>query len=133
MSASMLPRGIISVVQTPFGADGAVDFASLRRLVEDAIGAGVAGFLVPVVASEVALLSTDERRRIVEQVVATTADRVPIIVGASSDEPRQSIEQAELAAEVEAAAYLVAVPAGLYDHPETIVPFFEASLKSEPA
>ena len=112
-----LQQGIISVIQTPFDSQGAVDQASLDNLVEDAIAGGVNGFLVPAVASEVACLTADERAGIV-------AGRVPIIVGASDSRPRVCIEQAHLAREVGAAAYLVAVPTELYQEPERVEPFF---------
>src|SRR5579871_2820714 len=82
-----LPRGIISVLQTPFDEAGAVDFGSLARLVKDALVANVAGFLVPVVASEVAFLTANEREAILRQVIQQVAGRVPVIAGASADDP----------------------------------------------
>ncbi len=124
MSPLPVGHGIISVVQTPFDERGAVDEASLVRLVEETLACGVNGFLVPVVASEVAELTADERRRIVRLVAATVRGAVRLIVGASSDDPKQCVEQALVASEVDAAAYLVAVPAELYGQPHRIVPFF---------
>ncbi len=85
--SAILPRGIVSVVQTPFDAGGAVDVASLQRLVDDAVRGGVAGLLSPVVASETAHLSVDEREKVVRRVAEAAAGRVPLIVGASSDSP----------------------------------------------
>ena len=124
MSPLPVGHGIISVVQTPFDERGAVDEASLVRLVEETLACGVNGFLVPVVASEVAELTADERRRIVRLVAATVRGAVRLIVGASSDDPKQCVEQALVASEIDAAAYLVAVPAELYGQPHRIVPFF---------
>ena len=119
-----LRPGIISVIQTPFDSQGAVDQDSLENLVEDAIAGGVNGFLVPAVASEVAGLTAEERAGIVRLVTGIAAGRVPIIVGASDSRPRVCIEQARLAREVGAAAYLVAVPTELYQEPERVEPFF---------
>ena len=45
-------------------------------------------------------------------------------MGASDSRPRVCIEQARLAREVGAAAYLVAVPTELYQEPERVEPFF---------
>ena len=80
-SSGLLRRGIIAVLQTPFDARGRVDEESLENLVEATIAAGVAGFLVPVVASEVAHLSPPERQQIVCRVATTNRGRVPLVVG----------------------------------------------------
>jgi 4-hydroxy-tetrahydrodipicolinate synthase len=120
------PRGIVSVVQTPFDENDQVDAISLARLIEDAINAGVNGFLAPAVASEVAYLSDAERVRIVEHIAATNARRVPFIVGASASDVAQCQHHARLAQRVGADAYLVAVPNELYARPDQIVPFFQA-------
>jgi len=77
-------RGIITVLNTPFSEDGAVDLPSLRKNVRYALEAGVAGFLVPAMAAEVDKLSPEERRRIVEAVLQESGGRVPVIGGASA-------------------------------------------------
>ena len=120
-----LPRGIVSVVQTPFDSDGRIDMESLARLVEDAIEAGVDGLLAPVVASEVGWLSMDERREVLERIASVAAGRVPVVVGASDVSPEACIGAANVAEEIGAVAYLVAVPNGLYERPDEIVPFFQ--------
>lgn len=121
-----LPRGIISVLQTPFTADGGVDNASLVKLIENALRAGVNGFLAPVVASEVDFLSRQEREEIIRLVAATVGGRVPFIVGASSNNIDECRHFASLARQVSAATYLVAVPPALYSRPEEIPGFFQA-------
>jgi 4-hydroxy-tetrahydrodipicolinate synthase len=121
-----LPHGIVPVLQTPFDERGALDEASLARLVESAVAAGASGFLAPVVASEVATLARGERERIVRVVSDAARGRVPLIVGASSDEAPRCVEHATLAREVGAAAYLVAVPPARYGEPGQIVSFFRS-------
>lgn len=118
-------RGIVSVLQTPFDAHGHVDEPSLGRLIQDAISAGVDGFLVPVVASEVSFLSSEERQRIIEFVAEETQRRVPIIVGASAVDPEKCAKLALQAEEISATACLVAVPDPLYSDPVAILSFFE--------
>ncbi|HEX9889490.1 MAG TPA: dihydrodipicolinate synthase family protein [Nitriliruptorales bacterium] len=104
------PAGIVSVLQTPFDRAGEVDPASLERLVEFAIGAGVDGLLLPVVASEAERLSVDERVEVVRVAAAASAGRVPLVVGATDDDPATTQRQAALATEVGAVGYLVAAP-----------------------
>ena len=120
-----LRSGIISVLQTPFTADGKIDFESLERLIEDAIQLGVDGFLVPAVASEVEYLNPQEREQIVRRVAEMTNRRVSLMVGASSTGIEVCQQFARLASEVEADAYLVAVPAALYEQQESLLSFFK--------
>jgi 4-hydroxy-tetrahydrodipicolinate synthase len=77
-------RGIVTVLNTPFDTDDEVDLPSLRKNVCYALEAGVAGFLVPAMASEVDKLSAEERRRIVEAVLAENDGMATVIGGASA-------------------------------------------------
>jgi dihydrodipicolinate synthase/N-acetylneuraminate lyase len=113
----VLPRGIISVVQTPFDSANRVEPDSLRRLVQDAIEAGVAGLLLPVVASEVAALSDDERRLVVEVAREAIGERVPLIVGASTNDVGACRAYCVEAQRLEATAILIAVPQAMYTAP----------------
>ncbi|RFS18167.1 dihydrodipicolinate synthase family protein [Emticicia sp. C21] len=75
-------EGIVTVLNTPFDVQGNVDLPSLRRNVQYALKAGVAGFLVPALASEVASLSIPERLQMVETVIEEVAGKVPVFAGA---------------------------------------------------
>ncbi|MDF0601861.1 dihydrodipicolinate synthase family protein [Psychromarinibacter sp. C21-152] len=77
-------RGIVTVLNTPFDAAGAVDLAALERHVRYALAAGVAGFLVPAMAAEVDVLTPAERDGMLRTVVAAAGGRVPVIGGASA-------------------------------------------------
>ena len=46
-------KGIVTVLNTPFTKYDSIDFDSLERNVNEALKAGVAGFLVPAMAAEV--------------------------------------------------------------------------------
>lgn len=74
--------GIVTVLNTPFDKQGDVDLPSLRLNVRYALKAGVAGFLVPALASEVATLSISERLQMVATVTAEVAGKVPVFAGA---------------------------------------------------
>jgi 4-hydroxy-tetrahydrodipicolinate synthase len=124
MAAGNLPHGIVPVVQTPFASDGSIDFLSLDRLVADAIAGGASGFLAPVVASEVAWLTVPERKQILERISNIARGRVPLIVGASSDDPATCRDMATFAMGLGAAAWLVAVPQFLYQRPDGVASFF---------
>jgi dihydrodipicolinate synthase/N-acetylneuraminate lyase len=75
-------HGIVTVLNTPFTTDDKIDLRALKQNVEMAIRAGVAGFLVPAMASEVYKLGRDERRSMVAAVLEQTDNRVLVIGGA---------------------------------------------------
>jgi dihydrodipicolinate synthase/N-acetylneuraminate lyase len=79
-----LLKGILPVLPTPYGGDGAVDPAAMRALIEFAIGAGVQGLVFPGFASEVEALTDDERISLMRVVVEANAGRVQLIAGASA-------------------------------------------------
>lgn len=130
-SPTPLPHGIVPVVQTPFDDRNRIDFEGVARLVEEAIAAGAAGLLTPVVASEVAYLSAEERRQLVRHVSATVSRRVPLLVGASADDPVECRAMTKVAEEVGAAAVLIAVPQMLYAAPNCLMMFFRQAVSNE--
>lgn len=75
-------NGIVTVLNTPFKTDDSIDFSALKRNVTEAISAGVAGFLVPAMASEVYKLSEKERVALVAAVLEKVNGKVPVIAGA---------------------------------------------------
>src|ERR1051325_7866153 len=77
-------RGIATVLNTPFTTSNEVDAAALQRHVRVALDAGVAGFLIPGMASEVDKLSPAERDLLVDTVLAEAKDRACVIGGASA-------------------------------------------------
>jgi dihydrodipicolinate synthase/N-acetylneuraminate lyase len=82
-------KGIVPVLNTPFTADDSVDIKALKRNTELSILAGIAGLLVPAMASEVYKLTANERHRIVEAVLQQVDGRIPVIGGAGETEPRK--------------------------------------------
>ncbi len=83
-------RGIITVLNTPFTDGDTIDIDALKRNVKEAIDAGVAGFLVPAMASEVDKLTDIERDLLVSATLDVAKGKVPVIGGASAptDEAR---------------------------------------------
>lgn len=75
-------KGIVTVLNTPFKTDKTIDLPALKRNVDDALDSGVAGFLVPAMASEVYKLSEIERMDMVAAVLDEVKEKVPVIAGA---------------------------------------------------
>ncbi len=103
-------RGIVTVLNTPFNDDDTVDLPGLSSNVENAIQAGVAGFLVPAMASEVGSLSERERAAVVDCTVKTVAGRVPVIGGASASDQAARLTAARTLIDLGCAGVLVSMP-----------------------
>jgi 4-hydroxy-tetrahydrodipicolinate synthase len=117
-------RGIVPIVNTPFDDALEIDFPSLGRLLERAIADGVAGCIVPAVASEVGKLSEDERRRLLTAVQELVAGRIDVVAGVSDDDPRQSLALAEHAVSAGCTTVLCRVPAVLQDDADALIAFY---------
>jgi dihydrodipicolinate synthase/N-acetylneuraminate lyase len=77
-------RGVYNILPTPFDESGAVDEASLRRLVDFVIGTDVDGLTILGFLGEAAKLSEAERALVIDVSLEATAGRVPVIVGATA-------------------------------------------------
>lgn len=125
--------GVVAIPQTPFDEDGQVDMESLGRSLEDRINAGVSGMLVPVVASEVGRLTTEERHAIVRAVVGQVPGSIPVIVGCSSEDPREARAMAEFAMAAGADGVLVQVPFPIIRDEPAVFDFFRTVCEAEPS
>lgn len=102
-------KGSIPALITPF-KNGAVDFDTLKHLVDWHVDMGSHG-LVPVGTSgESPTLSHAEHGEVVQAVVAAAAGRIPVIAGAGSNNTLEGIELIRHAEKVGANAALVVTP-----------------------
>ena len=102
-------QGSLPALVTPF-KDGAVDFDTLKSLVEWQIEEGSTG-LVPVgTTGESPTLTHDEHEAVIEEVVTAAAGRVPVIAGAGSNNTVEAIRFLRHAEAVGATAALVVTP-----------------------
>jgi 4-hydroxy-tetrahydrodipicolinate synthase len=116
-------RGSLTALVTPFKADGSLDEAAFRKLVDWQIEEGTKG-LVPVgTTGESPTLSHTEHKRVVELCVEAAKGRAPVIAGAGSNNTTEAIELARHAEKAGAVAALVVTPyynkpsqRGLYEH-----------------
>jgi 4-hydroxy-tetrahydrodipicolinate synthase len=76
-------NGVYIIAATPFTDDGAVDTASLDRLMEFYIGCGISGITVLGIMGEAPKLTHAESVALARQVVRR-ANGLPVVVGASS-------------------------------------------------
>lgn len=110
-------RGILTALATPFAADGSIDQALLRTVVDHSIDGGVHGVVACGSTGEFSQLSVAERRLVVETVVEQTAGRVPVIAQTGSTSTREAIE---LSRHAEAAGADVIMPVAPFYEPLSI-------------
>jgi 4-hydroxy-tetrahydrodipicolinate synthase len=102
--------GIFNILATPFDAEGGVDEASLRRLVDFQLDKGCYGLTILGVLGEASKLSVEERGRVMEIVLETVGGRVPVIVGASHDDIDTAIALSRAARTAGADGVMIAPP-----------------------
>lgn len=131
--------GLFNVLVTPFGADGRIDVASLRRLVAFAIDRGAAGLTALGVNGEAGMLDPEERALVTSTVLDAAAGVVPVIVGASAPDSSVAAGRAAAALRAGAQGAMVALPpraANALEHLSTIAaaaPRLDIVLQDYPA
>jgi len=115
-------RGILPVLATPYDADGEIVETDVRALVRWVLDQGAHGLSAVGEASEAPRLTREERFELARVVFDEAAGRVPVIVGVSAPNARESAILAEHAASLGAAAvFLQPTPGASYD--ETLAGF----------
>lgn len=79
MSGFLKGTGVALV--TPFNEDGFIHFEGLTSLVEYCIDGGVEYLVVLGTTAESATLSTEEKKEVVEHIVKTNNERLPLVLG----------------------------------------------------
>ncbi len=118
----MITGSIVALV-TPMQNDGAIDWATLEKLIEYHIQAGTSALVIAGTTGESATLTVPEHCEIIRFAVEQSGGRIPIIAGTGSNSTHEAIELTVAAAEVGAYASLLVTPyynrptqEGLYQH-----------------
>jgi 4-hydroxy-tetrahydrodipicolinate synthase len=102
-------RGSLPALVTPF-KNGELDLVTLKKLVDWHIAEGSHGIVPVGTTGESPTLSHAEHQRVIEEVVAAVAGRVPVIAGAGSNNTVEGISLIRHAEKVGATAALVVMP-----------------------
>jgi 4-hydroxy-tetrahydrodipicolinate synthase len=120
-------QGSIVALVTPMDESGAVDWASLQKLVEFHIGQGTDAIVAVGTTGESATLDEDEHCVVIKATVEYAQGRIPIIAGTGSNSTSEAITLTNRAKEVGADACLIVTPyynkptqEGLYLHYKAI-------------
>jgi len=120
-------QGSIVALVTPMFEDGAVDDASLKKLVEFHIEQGTDALVAVGTTGESATLDEAEHCHVIRTVVDCVAGRIPVIAGTGANCTREAIDLTRKAKQVGADACLLVTPyynkptqEGLYLHYKAI-------------
>jgi 4-hydroxy-tetrahydrodipicolinate synthase len=119
-------EGVYSVLPTPFTASGDLDIASLRQVIDLFIEAGVNGVTALGVTGEVARLTDDERRQVLEAVVEHVNGRIGVVVGTTAEGTRTCIAYSRHARNAGATAVMVSPPRMPKLNSDAVVRHFQA-------
>ncbi|MEO1249219.1 MAG: dihydrodipicolinate synthase family protein [Pseudomonadota bacterium] len=117
-------RGIVPSLNTPFDAQGNVDEAALRRLVDETIAAGCQGILAIAVAGEQSSLTLSEKDRMARIITETAKGRLPVVISVTSQTASESRQLAAMARSANAAGICCQAPSGLQG--EDLLSFFQS-------
>jgi trans-o-hydroxybenzylidenepyruvate hydratase-aldolase len=124
-------KGVWAIIPAPAkpGADhwdakDTVDLDEASRAVEDLIQGGVDAILTLGTLGEVATLTWSERQAYMRAVIDTAAGRVPIFVGTSTLNTRDTVEQTRWAAKIGAVGSMIGPPMWCAPSLPTAVQFY---------
>jgi 4-hydroxy-tetrahydrodipicolinate synthase len=121
--------GSIVALITPFFQDQ-VDESALRNLVEWHIQEGTQGFVVCGCTGEGALLTSQERQKVLSITLDTTQGRIPVVMSCNAPSTREVIEMAKEAEQLGADGLLIITPYFVKPTPEGIFQHFESICKA---
>jgi 4-hydroxy-tetrahydrodipicolinate synthase len=103
-------NGIVPIIPTPFLPEGSIDWASLKSLLDFAVGAGVSAVCLPAYASEFYKLTDSERRDVAIRAVDLLGGRLPVIGQVNHVSTAYVVETARELESAGVSAISVAVP-----------------------
>ena len=102
--------GSLVALTTPFGPDGQVDYKQLEALVEFQLEHHTDGIVALGTTAETPTLSQEEKDKIAQTVIGKVAGRIPVIVGAGSNDTDHGCALAAKSAACGADALLMVTP-----------------------
>lgn len=103
-------RGVLAIPPAVYREDLSVDHEGVSRTVDFCLRCGVHGIVIPVYATEYFLLTTQERKAILETAIRTVDGRVPVIAGVSAAYVKEAEELTAHACAAGADAVIAAPP-----------------------
>lgn len=120
-------RGAFTALVTPMTDSWEVDFDGFRRLIEFQMAEGIDGIVPLGTTGENPTLDVAEEEKLIEIAVKTAGGKIPVIVGAGSNDTRHMVQYVERAKKMGADAALVVTPYYNKPNDDGLLHHFEAA------
>lgn len=127
------PRGIIPAMVTPFNRDESLNEQALRDLTRHLLAGGVHGLFVVGSQGEFWALEYEEKKRIIEIVVAEAGGKVPVYAGTGATSTREAVRTTRMAAAAGADAVSVITPYFISPGADELYEYYVAVAKASSA
>jgi 4-hydroxy-tetrahydrodipicolinate synthase len=127
------PRGIVPAMVTPFNRDESLNEQALRDLTRHLLAGGVHGLFVVGSQGEFWALEYEEKKRIIEIVVAEAGGKVPVYAGTGATSTREAIRTTRMAAAAGADAVSVITPYFISPCADELYDYYVAVAKASSA
>ncbi len=101
--------GVATALITPFRGNE-IDYTAFGKIIDFQISAGIDALVVGGTTGEASCLDFDEKARLYSYAINRTGGRIPVILGAGSNDTRSAIRLTRLAKELGADGALVVTP-----------------------
>ncbi|MDR2730606.1 MAG: 4-hydroxy-tetrahydrodipicolinate synthase [Treponema sp.] len=123
-------RGAYTALVTPMTETGAVDYDGFRRLIQFQITEGIDGIVPLGTTGENPTLDENEEDKLIEIAVKEAAGKIPVVVGAGSNDTKHMVMYTERAKRMGADAALVVTPYYNKPNDDGMLRHFEAASKT---
>ncbi|MDR2951833.1 MAG: 4-hydroxy-tetrahydrodipicolinate synthase [Treponema sp.] len=122
-------RGAFTALITPMKESGELDYDGFRRLIQFQIQEGINGIVPLGTTGENPTLDEDEEDKLIEIAIKESSGKIPVIVGAGSNDTRHMLQYVERAKRMGADAALVVTPYYNKPNDDGLLRHFEAAAK----
>ncbi|MCL2834299.1 MAG: 4-hydroxy-tetrahydrodipicolinate synthase [Treponema sp.] len=122
--------GAFTALITPMKDSGEVDYDGFGNLIDFQIKEGIDGIVALGTTGETPTLDEDEEKKLIAIAVKKTRGKVPLIVGAGSNDTRHMVKYVERAKQMGADAVLVVTPYYNKPNDDGLLRHFEAASKA---
>ena len=123
-------NGSFVAMPTPFTPDDKIDFNGFETLINRQIKYGTSQLFVMGSAGETTLLTMEEKKAIVKEVIAMTKDKIPVFFGAAATSTAGAVEMAKYCEEQGADGVIFTVPPYLLVNQRAAFNHFDTCMSS---
>jgi 4-hydroxy-tetrahydrodipicolinate synthase len=110
MKGTKMFQGTGTALITPFDEDLIVDYKALKKLVRFQLDKKVDFLVVLGTTGEAPVIDEDERKKIIDTVIAEVAGKIPIVIGTGSNDTRKVVKLNKIAEDLKADGVLIVNP-----------------------